>query len=54
MVTELQRQQLLAILDNAGVNKQDIIRKAKETHGVELTPQQIDAAIKQLRQVRGE
>ena len=54
MVTELQRQQLLAILDNTGVSKEEIIRKAKEVNGVDLTPQQIDEAVRQLRRVRGE
>jgi hypothetical protein len=53
MVTETQRQQLLAILDNSGVSKEEIIRKVKETQGITLTPEQIDAAIQQLRQVRG-
>ena len=53
MVTELQRQQMLAIISPALTDIPAIIKKVKEHRGIDLTEDQVKAAVNQLRQVRG-
>jgi hypothetical protein len=53
MVTEIQRLQLLAILSYSTHNQATIIKKLKELHGIELTPQQLNEHINKLKQARG-
>ena len=53
MVTEQQRQQLLQVLSLTLVDMDQIIEQLEKLHGMKVTPEEILAAVDQLRQVRG-
>jgi hypothetical protein len=53
MITEAQRLQMLSILAHTTTNSDEVLKKAKELYGIELTKQQLDDYINNLRKVRG-
>lgn len=53
MVTEQERLQFLSLLSRTMTDMDEIIEKLKG-HGICTTPEQINAAINQLKMVRGD
>jgi U3 small nucleolar RNA-associated protein 14 len=53
MVTEEQRLQLLQILSIASLDLDNVSKKIEELTGKKITSEEINAAIKQLKSVKG-
>jgi hypothetical protein len=52
-ITETQRLQFLSILAHTTYNSEEVLKKLKELHGIDLTKQQLDEYINKLKNVRG-
>ena len=53
IITETQRLQLLSILAHTTYNSEEVLKKAKELHGVDITKEQLNSYINKLKNVRG-
>jgi len=52
-VTEAQRLQFLSVLAHTTYCSDDVLKKLKELHGIDLTEQQLNEYIDKLKNVRG-
>ncbi len=53
MIPEAQRKHLLRVLALSHLQRDELLQRYKETTGKELTSQELDQAITNLRKVRG-